>query len=95
MCIRDRVEAVEQRLKPAVRAGQLEGMPQSLPEMEQWVTQAAAKGLVTPEERRALSDFARFTDLSVHVDDFPQDLNAAADADQRWRMSARETPIEA
>jgi acyl-CoA dehydrogenase len=63
--------------------------------MEQWVAQAAAKGLVTPEERRALSDFARFTDLSVHVDDFPQDLNAAGDADKRWRMSAKESVVEA
>ena len=50
---------------------------------------------MTPEERRALSDFARFTDLSVHVDDFPQDLNAAADADKRWRMATKGTPIEA
>lgn len=89
------VEAVEHRLKPAVRAGQLDAMPQSLPEMEEWVTQAAAKGLVTPEERRALSDFARFTDLSVRVDDFPPDLNAAADADKRWRMAVKDTPIEA
>ncbi|HEX7982161.1 MAG TPA: acyl-CoA dehydrogenase domain-containing protein, partial [Duganella sp.] len=87
--------AIEHRLKPAMRAGQLESIPQSLPEMEQWTKQAAAKGLVTPEERRALSDFARFTDLSVRVDDFPPDLNAAADADKRWRMAAQEAAVEA
>nr|WP_315393216.1 acyl-CoA dehydrogenase [uncultured Duganella sp.] len=87
------VEAVEHRLKPAVRAGQLESMPQSLPRMEEWIAQAASQGLVTPEERRALSDFARFTDLSVHVDDFAPDLNAAADADKRRRMAAKEAPL--
>jgi acyl-CoA dehydrogenase len=89
------VESIEHRLKPAIKSGKITSMPQSLPEMAEWTTQVASQGLLTPEERRALSDFARFTDLSVHVDDFPPDLNAAADADKRWRMSNRTSTVEA
>jgi acyl-CoA dehydrogenase len=51
--------------------------------------------LLTPEERRAMSDFARFTDLSVHVDDFPADLGVAGDADKRRRMATRAATAEA
>jgi acyl-CoA dehydrogenase len=88
------VEAIEHRLKPAFRSGELESVPQSLPEMEPWITQVATMGLLTPEERRAMSDFARFTDLSVHVDDFPADLNAAADAEKRRRMAGQASTVE-
>jgi len=89
------VESIEHRLKPAIKSGKLEPIPQSLPQMEAWITQAAGQGLLTPEERRAMSDFARFTDLSVHVDDFPADLGAAGDADKRRRMAARAGTVEA
>ncbi|MET0266286.1 MAG: acyl-CoA dehydrogenase [Duganella sp.] len=89
------VESIEQRLKPAVRVGQLDGMPQNLPDMEAWCANAAALELISPEERRVLADYARFTDLSVHVDDFPADLNAAADAEQRRRMTAPAIVVEA
>ncbi|MRX06477.1 acyl-CoA dehydrogenase [Pseudoduganella sp. FT25W] len=85
------VDGIEHRLKPAIKSGELAPIPQSLPEMEHWIARAAAQGLMTPEERRAMSDFARYTDLSVHVDDFPQDLNAAVDADKRRRMAARDS----
>jgi acyl-CoA dehydrogenase len=88
------VESIEHRLKPAIKSGQLPPVPQSLPEMERWIANAAAQGLMTPEERRAMSDFVRYADLSVHVDDFPPDLNAAADADQRRRMASRSGQVE-
>ncbi|MRW82853.1 acyl-CoA dehydrogenase [Pseudoduganella sp. FT26W] len=89
------VEGIEHRLKPSIKSGELAPIPQSLPEMEHWIARAAAQGLMTPEERRAMSDFARYTDLSVHVDDFPQDLNAALDADKRRRMASRSQAVEA
>jgi acyl-CoA dehydrogenase len=89
------VESIEHRLKPAIKSGKLDSIPQSLPEMEGWITQAAAQGLLMPEERPAMSDFARFTDLSVRVDDFPADLGAAGDADKRRRMAARSAAVEA
>ncbi|SDG84133.1 MULTISPECIES: acyl-CoA dehydrogenase [unclassified Duganella] len=88
------VDSIEHRLKPAIKGGALPPVPQSLPAMEEWIARAASQGLVTPEERRAMSDFARYTDLSVHVDDFPPDLNAAADAAQRRKMSVRAEKAE-
>ncbi|WP_432377802.1 acyl-CoA dehydrogenase [Duganella sp. P38] len=90
------VDSIEHRLKPAIKEGKLPPIPQNLPAMEGWIAQAAAQGMVTPEERRALSDFARYTDLSVHVDDFPPDLNAAADAAKRRQMATpAATAVEA
>jgi acyl-CoA dehydrogenase len=90
------VESIEQRLKPTIKDGKLPPIPQSLPDMEAWIANAAAQGLMSPEERRAMSDFARYTDLSVQVDDFPPDLNAAADAEQRRRMMpAQPAPVAA
>jgi acyl-CoA dehydrogenase len=89
------VESIEHRLKPAFKSGKLESVPQSLPDMERWITHVASQGLLTPEERRAMSDFARFTELSVHVDDFPADLNAAADAEKRRRMAGQPSTVEA
>ena len=88
------VEAIEHRLKPAVRAGQLDAMPQTLPQVDDWSAHAMTLGLLTAEERRALGDFARFTDLSVHVDDFAPDFNAAADAEQRRHMTAPAIVLE-
>lgn len=78
-----RVEAIEHRFKPAFRSGALAPIPQSLSEMQQWVAGAAGSGLITAEERQTMSDFARFADASIHVDDFPQDFDAAADAARR------------
>jgi acyl-CoA dehydrogenase len=89
------VDGIEHRLKPAIKAGQLPPVPQSLPQMEEWIANAAAQGMMTPEERRAMSDFARYTDLSVHVDDFSPDLNAAADAEKRRRMAPQQVAVEA
>ncbi|TFW20087.1 acyl-CoA dehydrogenase [Duganella callida] len=86
------VEGIEHRLKPKIKEGELSPAPQNLPDMERWITDIAAQGLVTPEERRAMSDFARYTSLSIHVDDFPPDLNAADDAVKRRRMTE---PVEA
>jgi acyl-CoA dehydrogenase len=83
-----KVEAIEQRLKPAIRAGALAPMPQSLPEMQDWVSKAAMLGVIDMEERRVMADFARFTDVSVHVDDFPQDFNVAADMARRQQALA-------
>lgn len=77
------VEAIERRLKPAIRCGSLPPVPQSLPAMQEWVLRAATAGMITSEERQTMSDFAYFTDVSVHVDDFPQDLNASSDAVKR------------
>ncbi|MFC5473413.1 acyl-CoA dehydrogenase [Paraherbaspirillum soli] len=69
------VNAIAARLKPAIQAGTLAPMPQSLIEMQDWVLEAAASGLITEAEQQLLSDFAHYGDMSVQVDDFPQDFN--------------------
>ncbi|MEC5160400.1 MULTISPECIES: acyl-CoA dehydrogenase [unclassified Janthinobacterium] len=83
------VEAIEHRFKPAVHSGALAAIPQSLVEMREWVADAAASGLITAEERHVLSDFARYADISIQVDDFSADLNAAADVGRRQAMTER------
>jgi len=83
------VEVIEKRLKPAIRRGTLPPMPQSLIAMQDWITHCASLGMINPDERRTMADFARFTDVSVHVDDFPQDLNAASDLMKRQHAANR------
>ncbi|WP_295996516.1 acyl-CoA dehydrogenase [Rugamonas sp.] len=88
------VNAIEQRLKPAFHNGTIEPIPQSLVEMQAWILQAASRNHITMEERRVMADYARFAALAIHVDDFPADLNAAADTAKRQRMSAATMAME-
>jgi acyl-CoA dehydrogenase len=84
------VEAIEKRLKPAIQSGILTPIPQSLVSMQEWVTNTATAGMLNAEEQRTMSDFARFTDTAVQVDDFPQDFNASSDAAKRQLVADRQ-----
>ncbi|QOK97653.1 acyl-CoA dehydrogenase [Ralstonia pseudosolanacearum] len=77
------VDAIERRLKPAIRAGKLAPVPQSLPEFEAWSAQALAQQLIDEEERARLCDYARYGERAVAVDDFPPDFNLLADLQRR------------
>lgn len=77
------VDAIERRLKPAIRAGKLAPVPQSLPEFEAWTAQALAQHLIDEEERARLCDYARYGEHAVAVDDFPPDFNLLADLQRR------------
>jgi len=77
------VNAIEARLRPAIQAGALPPLPQSLVEMQQWITAAAASGDISEAEQRVLHDFAHCGDISVQVDDFPQDFNLLESAQAR------------
>ncbi|CBJ39115.1 Acyl-coenzyme A dehydrogenase [Ralstonia solanacearum CMR15] len=77
------VDAIEQRLKPAIRAGKLAPVPQNLPEFEAWTAQALAQQLIDEEERARLCDYARYGEHAVAVDDFPPDFNLLADLQRR------------
>ncbi|MGA4286150.1 acyl-CoA dehydrogenase [Ralstonia nicotianae] len=77
------VDAIERRLKPAIRAGKLAPMPQNLPEFEAWTAQALAQHLIDEEERARLCDYARYGEHAVAVDDFPPDFNLLADLQRR------------
>lgn len=77
------MNAIEARLKPAIQAGTLPPLPQSLIEMQHWITAAAASGDITEAEQQVLHDFAHCGDISVQVDDFPQDFNLLESAQTR------------
>lgn len=77
------VDAIERRLKPAIRAGKLAPVPQNLPEFEAWTEQALAQHLIDEEERARLCDYARYGEHAVAVDDFPPDFNLLADLQRR------------
>jgi acyl-CoA dehydrogenase len=91
------VEAIEKRLKPAIRSAAMEPVPQSPREMQQWIARAALAGMISDVERRSLVEFARLVDRAVRVDDFPADLGAAADARARQLAAycSPDSPIEA
>jgi acyl-CoA dehydrogenase len=81
--LQPQVDAIEQRLKPAIRAGKLPPVPQSLPEFEAWTSQAVAQNLISEDERTQLRDYARYGEHAVAVDDFPPDFNLLADLQRR------------
>ncbi|MDY7547117.1 acyl-CoA dehydrogenase [Glaciimonas sp. CA11.2] len=81
------VNAIEARLKPAIKDGNLAPIPQSLIEMQHWIAEAMAGGFITEEENVVLSDFAHCGDISVQVDDFPQDLNRLEALQKRQQLN--------
>ncbi len=83
------VETIELRLKPAIRSGTMQPLPQALPEMQKWIARATAGGLISPVEQDTLLDFARLVELSVRVDDFSQDFDASADRSKRQHAEER------
>ncbi len=70
------VEVIEQRLKVAIRAGDVPPIPQSLLLTQQWARNAASAGTISAEEQQTLSEFARLADSAVQVDDFDQHLQS-------------------
>lgn len=81
------VNAIEARLKPAIKEGALAPIPQSLIEMQEWIEVAMVGGFINEEENAVLSDFAHCGDISVQVDDFPQDLNRLEALQKRHQLS--------
>ncbi|AMP01132.1 acyl-CoA dehydrogenase, C-terminal domain protein [Collimonas arenae] len=79
------VNAIEARLKPAIQAGTLAPIPQSLIDMQHWIVAAAASGDISEDEQQLLQDFARHGDSSVQVDDFPQDFNLLESIQKRMQ----------
>jgi acyl-CoA dehydrogenase len=72
------VLAIEARLKPLIKEGELPPLPQSLIEMRRWNLRAMEQGLISIEERVVLDDFAHYGNITVQVDDFGPDLDRLA-----------------
>ncbi len=82
------VEAVEARLKPAIKAGRLPRAPQDLTQLTAWAGEAEAQGLVDAEERALIARYAEVAIQAIQVDDFPQDFGLAEGLARRRAASA-------
>jgi len=67
------IDAIETRLKPSIQSGSVEPIPQSQAAMRTWIADAVRVGLINVVEKRAMSNFVRFSDALIQVDDFPPD----------------------
>lgn len=72
------VEAIERRLKDAVRGGVIARAPQNLTLLDDWAVDAQGKGLITAQERELIGRFAAYADQAIQVDDFAPDFDIAA-----------------
>lgn len=72
------VEAVERRLKDAIRSGRITRAPQNLTLLADWAAEAESKGLIDAQERELIGRFAAYADQAIQVDDFPADFDMAA-----------------
>lgn len=77
------VEAIERRLKDAIRAGRIARAPQNLTLLNGWAAKAERLDLITAEERAAIARFAVYADQAIQVDDFPADFDIAAGLERR------------
>ncbi|MDE1184662.1 acyl-CoA dehydrogenase [Paraburkholderia sp.] len=72
-----RFNAIDQKLRDAVRQNLLPPMPQSLVALGAWTDDAQRQGLIDADERSVLDDYARYGALAVKVDDFAPDFGMA------------------
>jgi acyl-CoA dehydrogenase len=78
-----RINAIEQKLREAVKQGVLTPMPQSLAHLAAWTEQAQQQGLIDADERQVLDDYARYGAEVVKVDDFAADFGMLEGLQQR------------
>jgi acyl-CoA dehydrogenase len=78
-----RINAIDQKLREAVRQGLLTPMPQSLAHLATWTEDAQQQGLIDADERQVLDDYARYGAEVVKVDDFPADFGMLEGLQQR------------
>ncbi|WP_133649103.1 acyl-CoA dehydrogenase [Paraburkholderia flava] len=78
-----RVTQIDQKLREAVKRGEIEPMPQSLPDLAGWTDIAQQRGLIDADERKTLDDYAHYGAMVVKVDDFDQDFGILGDLQRR------------
>ena len=71
------VEAVEARLKSAIRTGRLSRAPQDLTRLADWAREAEMQGLIDADESVLIARYAEVAIQAIMVDDFPQDFGLA------------------
>ncbi|MFK0297971.1 acyl-CoA dehydrogenase [Brevundimonas sp. NPDC090276] len=82
------VEAIERRLKDAIRAGRIARAPQNLTLLNAWAAKAEELGLIDAAERAVIARFATYADQAIQVDDFPADFDMAAGLERRQAAEA-------
>lgn len=83
------VEAVEARLKSAIRAGRLSRAPQDLTRLADWAREAETQGLIDADESVLIARYAEVAIQAIMVDDFPQDFGLADGLARREAVSGR------
>jgi acyl-CoA dehydrogenase len=68
------IDAIDRKLRDAVKQGLLAPMPQSLAHLAEWTANAQQQGLLDTDERRVLDDYARYGAEVIKVDDFEPDF---------------------
>ncbi|MNE79228.1 acyl-CoA dehydrogenase [compost metagenome] len=82
------VEAIERRLKDAIRSGRIARAPQNLTLLNDWAATAEGLGLIDAGERAVIARFATYADQAIQVDDFPADFDIAAGLERRQAVEA-------
>ena len=82
------VEAIERRLKDAIRAGRIARAPQNLTLLSAWAARAEELDLISADERAVIARFAAYADQAIQVDDFPADFGMAAGLERRQAAEA-------
>ncbi|MBD3832592.1 MAG: acyl-CoA dehydrogenase [Brevundimonas sp.] len=83
------VEAVEARLKSAIRTGRLSRAPQDLTRLADWAREAETQGLIDADESVLIARYAEVAIQAIMVDDFPQDFGLAEGLARREAASGR------
>lgn len=83
------VEAVEARLKSAIRTGRLSRAPQDLTRLADWAREAETQGLIDADESVLIARYAEVAIQAIMVDDFPQDFGLAEGLARREAASDR------
>jgi acyl-CoA dehydrogenase len=78
-----RINAIDQKLREAVKQGLLTPMPQSLAHLDAWTEEAQQQGLIDADERQVLDDYARYGAEVVKVDDFAAEFGMLEGLQQR------------
>jgi acyl-CoA dehydrogenase len=86
------VAALESRLRDAVKAGQSAPLPQSPDDVETWAREAAARGLISEDERTMLAEWAVHAREAVKVDDFSADFGILEALQKRSEALERQLP---
>ncbi|MNH51813.1 Acyl-coenzyme A dehydrogenase [compost metagenome] len=82
------VEAIERRLKDAIRSGRIARAPQNLTLLNGWAARAEELDLISADERAVIARFAAYADQAIQVDDFPADFDIAAGLERRQAAEA-------